>query len=112
VFRESGAGSAARNCDNRVVDPKAARSLIATLRAAAQASADPTTPLTWRTTRDRFVDLLDPSNDHQSISATEIRELIDFLGETVASRGSRQTAEEWAGSVDVAVGRLLNSLPR
>jgi hypothetical protein len=95
-----------------VVDPKAARSLIATLRAAAQSTSDPATPLAWRTDRDRFIDLLDPSNEHRSISATEIRQLIDFLGETVASRGSRQTTDEWASSIDLAVGRLLNSLPR
>ncbi|CAN5156255.1 hypothetical protein BH09ACT1_BH09ACT1_16340 [soil metagenome] len=94
------------------MDPKAARSLIATLRSAAQATSDPATPLAWRTDRDRFVDLLDPSNDHHAISPTEIRELIDFLGESVASRGSRQSPEEWANSIDLAVGRLLNSLPR
>lgn len=93
-----------------MVDPKAARSLRATLRAAAQPTSDPATPLAWRTTRDRFVDLLDPSNDHGSITPTEIREMIEFLGETVASRGSRQTPDEWAASVDVAVGRLLSSL--
>lgn len=109
MVEQSGASPFER-CDNRLVDPKAARSLIATLRSAAQSTADPTTPRLWRTSRDRFVDLLDPTGDEASISSTEIRELIDFLGETVASRASRQTQEEWANSIDVAVGRLLNSL--
>jgi hypothetical protein len=92
------------------VDDKTARSLIAAVKAAAQASTDPEPSNRWRAERDRFVDLLDPTGGFAGFGDGEIRGLVDFLGNSEPSRASRRTSAEWDAVVDQAVMRLLNEL--
>ena len=84
--------------------------MISTIKAAAQASSDPTNPELWRARRDHFVDALDPSGHHGRPEAAVIRSLVEWLGEAVPSRESRQSGPEWERSVDLATSRLLAEL--
>lgn len=92
------------------MNQKDARFVIATLRSAAQARSDPSSPSDWRVHRDQLIDILDPTGGHCIVSRQQIRNLIDFLGEATCSPASRQSASEWTISVELAVERSLSAL--
>ena len=84
--------------------------LITTLRAAVQARSNPSLPAEWRSTRDRWVDLFDPTGHHGDPDRQQIRELVDFLAETAPSRTSRQSSAEWFSTIEITTERLISSL--
>lgn len=60
----------------------------------------------WRRERDRLVDIFDPRGDSE-IDVEGMRDIIDFLSESTASRNSRMTGRQWDVEVDDIVVELL-----
>lgn len=92
------------------MNPRDARRVIATLRSAAQDRSDPSPPAEWRARRDQLIDILDPAGGQGRPSRQQIRSLVDFLGEATHSAASRQSTDEWAAAVELAVEHAISAL--
>ncbi len=89
-----------------ILPEQLANRVRAQLRAADQPTGAPGSLPGWRTSRDGWLDRLDP-RDGLRFEDSDIRGLIDFLSEAGPSRASRRTPAEWSREVDALVPELL-----